>query len=93
MHPTREQLIEELEDLELDELADLLEDCDDNLYWWLSDLYPNADLPEGALDMLRWMTARYSDPHKLTMRLVEFIESDCALYSRTLTALGIPEDG
>ena len=93
MQTTREQLVEALDDMELDELLDLLEDCDDLLYWWLSDLYPRAELDEDLRSLLLWLQARQPDGHKFSIQLAEFVESDCALYSRVLAALGIPEGG
>ena len=92
MQPTREQLVDALDDMELDELLDLLEGCDDQLYWWLSDLYPRAELDEDTRSLLVWMQARQPNSHKFSIQLADFVESDCALRSRVLAALGIPEE-
>ena len=90
MQPVKEQLIEAIDDLEMDELVDLLEDCEDALYWWLEDLYPDAIDDEELRSMLVWLQRKASK--QFASRIAEFVLSDCVLKPRVLDALGVIEE-
>ena len=89
MQSVKEQLIEAIDDLEMDELVDLLEDCEEALYWWLEDLYPDAIDDEELRSMLVWLQQKA--PKRFAACLSEFVLSDCVLKPRVLDALGILE--
>lgn len=89
MQSIKEQLVEAIDELELDELVDLLEDCEDALYWWLEDLYPDAIDDEELRSMLVWLQRKA--PKQFAARVAEFVLSDCVLKPKVLDALGILE--
>ena len=90
MQSIKEQLVEAIDDLELDELVDLLEDCGEELYWWLEDLYPEAIEDEELRSMLVWLQRKA--PKQFAGRIAEFVLSDCVLKPRVLDALGVIEE-
>lgn len=90
MHPVKEQLIEAIDDLEMGELVNLLEDCEEALYWWLEDLYPGAIDDEEVRSMLVWLQRKA--PKQFAARVAEFVLSDCVLKPHVLDALGVVEE-
>ena len=90
MQPVKEQLIEAIDDLEMDELVDLLEDCEEALYWWLEDLYPDAIDDEELRSMLVWLQRKA--PKQFAAHVTEFVLSDCVLKPHVLDALGVVEE-
>ena len=92
MQSAYDQLIDALDDMDADALLVLLDGCDDDLYWWLDDAFPDADLADDMASMLAWLQLRCQLPRKFAACMADFFRSDCALYDRTLCALGIQDD-
>lgn len=90
MQALKKQLIEALDELEMHELVDLLEDCDEELYWWLEDLYPGDIEADAPRSMLIWLQRKA--PKQFSARIAEFVLADCVLKPRVLDALGVIED-
>lgn len=90
MQSVKAQLIEAIDDLEMDELVGLLEDCEEALYWWLEDLYPAAIDDEELRSMLVWLQRK--NPKQFAARVAEFVLSDCVLKPHVLDALGVVEE-